>query len=111
MGRLAALPNLRLKFSGLAMRLFGFGFAERSRPPTSAELERAWRPYFEVCMETFGPSRTMFASNFPVDKGAASYGAVWNAFKRLAADASEDERKALFLATASSTYSLKLTVS
>ena len=30
----------------------------------------------------------MFESNFPVDKASCSYAVLWNAFKRIAADAS-----------------------
>ena len=42
----------------------------------------------------------MFESNFPVDKITSGYGVLWNAFKRISAKASADEKKALFSATA-----------
>ena len=42
----------------------------------------------------------MFESNFPVDKGSCSYAVLWNAFKRIAAGASADEKAALFHDTA-----------
>jgi L-fuconolactonase len=45
----------------------------------------------------------MFESNFPVDKGAYSYGAGRNAFKR---PAGSDEKTALFSATATRFYRL-----
>jgi predicted TIM-barrel fold metal-dependent hydrolase len=48
----------------------------------------------------------MFESNFPVDKGAASYGVLWNAFKRITAGASDSERAALFEGTARRVYKL-----
>jgi L-fuconolactonase len=48
----------------------------------------------------------MFESNFPVDKGAYSYGAGRNAFKRLAHGAGSDEKTALFSATAMRFYRL-----
>jgi predicted TIM-barrel fold metal-dependent hydrolase len=51
----------------------------------------------------------MFESNFPVDKGMCSYPVVWNAFKRLAADCSADEKAALFHGTAARFYRLTLT--
>jgi L-fuconolactonase len=60
----------------------------------------------ETCIETFGPSRCMFESNFPVDKGMCSYPVVWNAFKRLAAGCSADEKAALFHGTATRFYRL-----
>jgi predicted TIM-barrel fold metal-dependent hydrolase len=48
----------------------------------------------------------MFESNFPVDKMGIGYAALWNAFKRIAAGASADERRALFAGTATRTYRL-----
>ena len=48
----------------------------------------------------------MFESNFPVDKGSCSYQALWNAFKRIAAGASSDEKHALFAGTAMRVYRL-----
>jgi L-fuconolactonase len=48
----------------------------------------------------------MFESNFPVDKVTASYRTLWNAFKRIAAGASETEKDALFNATARRIYDL-----
>ncbi|MCG7359783.1 hypothetical protein [Pseudoroseomonas ludipueritiae] len=37
----------------------------------------------------------MFESNFPVAKGSYGYVVLWDAFKRLAAGASADEKMAL----------------
>jgi predicted TIM-barrel fold metal-dependent hydrolase len=51
----------------------------------------------------------MFESNFPVDKMAIGYKALWNAFKRLASGASRDEKLALFSGTAARTYRLDIT--
>jgi predicted TIM-barrel fold metal-dependent hydrolase len=42
----------------------------------------------------------MFERNFPVDKQACSYRTLWNAFKRITATASRDEKAALFGGTA-----------
>ena len=72
----------------------------------STELADQWRPYIETCIEAFGATRCMFESNFPVDKGMCGYGVLWNAFKRLAAGASAEERRALFGATAARVYRL-----
>jgi predicted TIM-barrel fold metal-dependent hydrolase len=41
-----------------------------------------------------------------VDKGMCSYPVMWNAFKRIAAGASADEKKALFHDTAARFYRL-----
>jgi predicted TIM-barrel fold metal-dependent hydrolase len=48
----------------------------------------------------------MFESNIPPDFGMATYGVLWNAFKRVAAKASESERAALFSGTAKRVYRL-----
>lgn len=106
LARLARLPNVVLKFGGLAMPVFGFGWREREAPPDSAQLARAWRPYFEVCLDSFGPQRCMFESNFPVDRTGCTYGSLWNAFKRLAAPLVPDERAALLDGTARRVYRL-----
>jgi L-fuconolactonase len=106
MARLAACPNVAVKLGGLGMRLAGFRFHEQDRPPGSEDLAAAWKPYVAACIDLFGPERAMFESNFPVDKGTASYGIVWNAFKRMVADASEADRHALFFGTAVRIYRL-----
>ena len=90
----------------IGMRINGFAFHKRPRPPSSEELAAAWRPYVETCIEAFGPARCMFESNFPVDKISGSYATYWNAFKRLAAQASPDEKAALFRETARRFYGL-----
>ena len=48
----------------------------------------------------------MFESNFPVDKGMCAYSVLWNAFKRIAAGCSADEKDALFHRTAERFYDL-----
>ena len=88
------------------MRINGFRFHHRQRPPSSQELAEAWRPYVETAIEAFGPARAMFESNFPVDKISGSYAIYWNAFKRLAAGASKTEKAALFRDTAKRFYRL-----
>jgi L-fuconolactonase len=105
---LADCPNVTLKLGGQAMTIRGFTWHEAPLPPSSGELAAAWRPTMETCIETFGPSRCMFESNFPVDKGMCSYPVVWNAFKRLASHCSADEKAALFHGTATRFYRLEL---
>ncbi|WP_420101306.1 amidohydrolase family protein [Bosea sp. (in: a-proteobacteria)] len=102
----AERPNIRLKLGGLAMRVNGFDFHERERPPGSAELVEAWSPYILRCIELFGPERCMFESNFPVDKGMVGYVPLWNAFKLMTTDLAAAEREKLFWRTATSTYRL-----
>ena len=88
------------------MKPIGYTFFDNEEPPSSQDLEKAWRPYIETCITAFGPQRSMFESNFPVDKGTCSYQVLWNAFKRIAAGYSVDEKSALFSGAASKAYHL-----
>ncbi len=106
MRELARLPNVHVKLGGLGMRINGFDFDQGESPPSSELLARTWKPWIETCIEAFGADRCMFESNFPVDKGSYSYAVGWNAFKRLTAACSPDERQALFEGTASRIYRL-----
>jgi predicted TIM-barrel fold metal-dependent hydrolase len=106
--QIAKCPNVAVKLGGLAMRLLGYDFHQRPKPPSSEQLAAAWRPYVETCIEAFGPARCMFESNFPPDKGQCSYQVIFNAFKRLAAPYSEAEKTALFAKTATDVYRLDL---
>ncbi|MCE2880468.1 MAG: amidohydrolase family protein [Comamonadaceae bacterium] len=103
---LSRAPNVSLKFGGLAMPLAGFEWRKRPRPPDSQTLAEAWRPYWEICLDAFGPQRCMFESNFPVDRSGCTYGALWNAFQRLAASLSVHERHQALAATAQRVYRL-----
>jgi predicted TIM-barrel fold metal-dependent hydrolase len=103
---LASCPNVMVKLGGLAMpfpALPGLGPDTR---PASERLAELWRPYIDTCIEAFGPARAMFESNFPVDKWGADYATLWNAFKRLAASASSDEKRHLFAGSAARFYRL-----
>src|SRR6476660_5160318 len=103
---IAKCPNVVVKLGGLAMCLLGYDFHLRPQPPSSQDAAAAWRPYIETCIEAFGPSRCMFESNFPPDKGQCSYQIIFNAFKRIAAPYSEGEKTALFSKTATEFYRL-----
>jgi L-fuconolactonase len=103
---IASFPNTYVKLGGLGMKMIGFDFFEKPEPPSSQDLEKAWRPYIETCIAAFGPQRSMFESNFPVDKGSCSYQVLWNAFKRIAAGHSADEKTALFSGAAKKAYRL-----
>jgi predicted TIM-barrel fold metal-dependent hydrolase len=103
---LAACQNVWVKIGGLGMRLGGFGFQEPAEPPSSETLAVAWRPYVETCIEAFGSSRSMFESNFPVDKGSYSYPVFWNACKLLTKGLNSAEKADLFARTAARFYRL-----
>ena len=106
----AKCPNARVKLGGMGMHMFGFEFEKQPVPPSSEELANAWKPFVETCIEAFGPKRAMFESNFPVDKRYYSYGVMWNAYKRLAAQYSADEKRGLFVDAARETYRLPVAV-
>jgi L-fuconolactonase len=100
---LSQLPNVSIKLSGLGMALSGFDF---EASPTSAVLARAWQPWVMHCLESFGSNRCMWGSNFPVDRRNYTFNAGLNAFKRLLATASPDEKDDVFWRTAARTYRL-----
>jgi predicted TIM-barrel fold metal-dependent hydrolase len=104
--QIAACPNVRIKLGGLGLPHFGFDFHLRDKPPNSADVAEAWRPYIEICIGAFGPQRGMFESNFPPDKQSCSYLVLWNAFKRITAGASADEKAAQYAGTAADVYRL-----
>jgi len=56
----------------------------------------------------FGVDKCMFESNFPVDKGSCSYGSLWNAFKIMSKDMSNEEKNNLFYENAARIYKIKL---
>src|SRR5690606_18052209 len=103
---LARCPNVFVKLGGLGMPYLGFGFEALAAPAPSERLAHAWAPYFEHCIESFGPERCMFESNFPPDRASVDFSVLWNAFKRFAARYSAPERRALFHDTAVRVYRL-----
>jgi predicted TIM-barrel fold metal-dependent hydrolase len=103
---LATCPNVVAKLGGINMEMNGFGWHERSRPPSSQELCDVTRHYYDFTIEKFGAGRCMFESNFPVDKASCSYTVLWNSFKRLTAKVSAAEKAKLFHDTAARVYRL-----
>ena len=108
MVELARCSNVVVKLGGLGMDIGPFDHMRRPVPPTSRDIADAWKPWIATCIEAFGAGRCMFESNFPVDKITSGYGVLWNAFKRLAAKASESEKAALFSGTAARVYGITL---
>ena len=103
--KVAALPNVHIKLSGLGMARMGFRF-EGGQAKTSDELVAAWNPYVRTCLDAFGPARSIFASNFPVDREVASYRLLINAYKKMLSDLQDDELKAIFGGNARRFYKL-----
>ena len=104
MTALSKHPNVTVKLGALPVRLPGVSAAEKENPPSSEEVAAAWRPWLETTITLFGADRCMFESNFPVQKRWCSFPVVWNAFKRIAANASATEKAALFAGTAARVY-------
>jgi predicted TIM-barrel fold metal-dependent hydrolase len=103
---LAGCENVVVKLGGLGMPFCGLPEDGLTDCRSSGELAQLWRPYIETCIEAFGPRRAMFESNYPVDRWAADYGTIWNAFKRIAQGASAGEKHDLFAGTAARFYGL-----
>ena len=105
---IAQRPNVSIKLGGLGSYINGFP-SYRTQPPASSEaLADDWRPYIETCILAFGADRCMFESNYPVDSGAGSYGTIVNAYKRITAGCSTDERASIFSGTAIEVYRLSI---
>jgi L-fuconolactonase len=105
---LSRCPNAVVKLGGLAMRYGGFNFNKLPIPPSSDLLVEKWHPYVDACIQSFGPNRSMFESNFPVDRGMCNYHVLWNAFKKMTRSYSPHEREWLFSKTATQTYKIAL---
>ena len=106
MAALAECENVALKVGGIGMPIFGFDWHKSVEPTSSEELAAAWGGELSWCIEAFGVERCMFESNFPVDGASCDYVTLWNTFKRVAADASEADKAALFHDTATAVYRL-----
>lgn len=99
----AAAPNLHIKLSGLGMARLGW----RGDPATrSDELVAKWKRHVRECVDAFGPARSIFASNFPVDSAAGSYRIVVNAYKKMLSDLPRNDLEAVFRGNAQRLYRL-----
>ena len=103
---LAARPNVFVKLGGLGQSYTALRFDGDAEPPSSEKVAARFRPYVETCITTFGASRCMFESNFPVDKISYSYPVFWNACKLMAKGASSSEKADLFAGSAARCYRL-----
>lgn len=95
---LARLPNVILKISGLGMECVT---AEGGSGSGSVSV---WPQIVDTCLAEFGCDRCMFGSNFPIDRRAIGFPDLWNAYKRLTAHCTADERGALFETNARRIY-------
>ena len=101
MQQLAQLPNVVLKVGGIGMnRYYGGGWPELDEPPSSETLYEYWGDVLHWCIDTFGPDRSMFETNLPVDRESCSYTTLWNVYQRVGARYTDDEQHHLFFDTA-----------
>ena len=91
MKKIASCDNFVAKISGLGM--FDAKWTTEST-----------RIFVEKTIEIFGVQRSMFASNFPVDKIFNSFNSYWNSFKEITKDYSENDLKLLFYANTEKYY-------
>ena len=92
-GRMAELPNVCCKLSGLVTEADWASW-------TPAEL----RPYLDAALEAFGPSRLMIGSDWPVCLAAASYSQVIDLVRDAIGEYSDDEQKQILSGTAREFY-------
>lgn len=74
-------------------------------------FDHAWttaslKPIIRETVEIFGPDRSMFASNFPIDRAYMGCRDWVDEMNHALADLSDEERNAVFYGTALRTYRL-----
>lgn len=89
--QLAEMPNICIKISG-------FGMVDNQWTPDSVV------PLIRHCVDSFGCKRSMFGSNFPVDKLMSSWDRLWQTFALSVKDKSKDEQEWMFSRTAETVY-------
>lgn len=104
LAELSRCSNVVVKVGGIGMPTYGSGYERRDVPPNSDQIVADWGDDLRFIIDTFGADRCMFESNFPVDKVSFSYRIMWNAYKKLSAHYSEDDREKLFSGTARRIY-------
>jgi L-fuconolactonase len=104
-----ALPNTVCKLSGILGEPAPPGGAvdprDRAGPAGVAHL----RPYYQIALDSFGPDRMMFGSDWPVCTLTASYAGVLAAARSLTAGLAPPEQQAIFAGTAERVYGLPRT--
>ena len=93
MARLAELPNVAVKISGIG----------QPNAPWSVEANSG---IVRTAIELFGTDRCMFASNFPVDGLCASFDTIFSGFREIVRDFSASEQQALFRDNARRIYAM-----
>ena len=105
---LAQHEHVHVKVGGIGMSVYGVGLKRLPQAPTSDHMVATWGEDLRHVIDTFGPHRCMFESNFPVDKQGCSYTVLFNTFQKVCDDAgyTAAERADLFAGTARRFYRL-----
>lgn len=90
---LASYPNIHCKLSGLVTEANW----------TSWQTDDL-RPYVEFALESFGPERLMFGSDYPVCLLASTYDRVLASFQEILSNLGDDEREKIFSRNAARFY-------
>ncbi len=101
---LARLPNTACKLSGIFSVPAPAGAPGARQDPESSVAHL--RPYLDLALDTFGPDRLMFGSDWPVSTLGASYGDVVTAAIALTSSLSGPERAAILGGTARMVYDI-----
>ena len=89
----AEAPNIFCKISGL-------GMADNQWTTNSI------KPWVLHCIESFTPNRSLFATNWPVDKLFSSYETLVNAYDEITLSFSKTERELMFSKNAETLYNI-----
>ncbi|WP_446041507.1 amidohydrolase family protein [Streptomyces sp. SID1121] len=92
---LAARPNTVCKLSGMV-----------TEASWDSWTPNGLRPYADIVLTAFGPTRLMFGSDWPVSRLAASYAEVLDAARTVTDGLTEAERTEVFSTTARRVYGL-----
>jgi predicted TIM-barrel fold metal-dependent hydrolase len=90
---MAAFPHMHVKLSGLGMFSHGVTYAQA-------------RQVIRDCIQIFGVGRTIYGSNFPLEKLHASYADFFGIYKRVLAEYTEAEQRAVLHDNAARFYRL-----
>lgn len=106
LAEVAALPNVYAKLSGLLMPVLGHQEATKREQASAEQLTNRTRPLLEHALDVFGPTRLMFASNFPMDKVTARLPDIIDGFASVVATRGEPALRAVFRDTALGFYGI-----
>ena len=108
--RVAELPNVHAKISGLMMPVLGHRFHMRGEEAPVDTLIELLTPFIEHALGTFGAERMMFASNFPMDKVSTSFTNLMQAYLTMLQPQGEPAMRKVFHDNAQMFYRMDGTI-